>query len=78
MSARINTILIIGATRGIGEAMTRRFHSMGKKVIAAGIGQEKLIQLAQDLPGLETHTVGVNDAPECRATDNSALTVGCD
>lgn len=28
MSARINTILIIGATRGIGEAMARRFHMM--------------------------------------------------
>lgn len=28
MSATINTILIIGATRGIGEAMARRFHMM--------------------------------------------------
>ena len=63
MSARINTILILGATRGIGEALARRFHSMGKKVIATGRGQElaKLAQLAQDLPGLEFRVVGSNE-----------------
>lgn len=67
MSSRIDTILIIGATRGIGEAMARRFHSMGKKVIAAGISEDKLTQLAQELPGLETHTVGVINAPKRRS-----------
>lgn len=58
MSARINTILIIGATRGIGEAMARRFHAMGKKVLAAGISGDKLAELAGELEGLETYTVG--------------------
>lgn len=59
MSARIDTILILGATRGIGEALARRFHSLGKKVIATGRGQdqEKLSQLAQDLPGLDVRVV---------------------
>ena len=70
MSARINTILIIGATSGLGEAMARRFHSMGNKVIATGINQDKLPQLAQELPGLETYTVSVTTAPRHRATNN--------
>lgn len=65
MSSRINTILILGATCGIGEALARRFHSLGKKVIATGRGQEqeKLIQLAQDLPGLKFRVVGFIDTP---------------
>ena len=63
MSARIKTILILGATRGIGEALARRFHSLGKKVIATGQEQEKLTQLAQDLPGLEFRVVGFINTP---------------
>jgi short-subunit dehydrogenase len=36
MTANINTILVLGATSGIGEAFTRYFHIKGKTVIAAG------------------------------------------
>lgn len=76
MSARINTILIIGATRGIGEAMARRFHSMGKKVIAAGISQDKLTKLAQELPGLETRTVRLQlDGTKKKTVRSYELTV---
>ncbi|KAL6854826.1 putative secondary metabolism biosynthetic enzyme [Amphichorda felina] len=55
MSSRINTILILGAAGGIGEAMARRFYGMGKKVIVTGRKQnrEKLSQMAQEFPGLE-------------------------
>ncbi|KAJ4305634.1 hypothetical protein N0V90_001165 [Kalmusia sp. IMI 367209] len=55
MTSRINTILILGAGGGIGEALARRFHALGKKLIVTGREQdsEKLKQLARDLPGLE-------------------------
>ncbi|KAK4194561.1 putative dehydrogenase [Triangularia verruculosa] len=54
MSSRINTILILGAAGGIGEATARRFHSLGKQVIVTGRQQdsEKLEQAARELPGL--------------------------
>lgn len=57
MSSRINTILIIGATSGIGEAFARRFHNLGKTVIITGRNQEKLETLAQELPGLKVRQV---------------------
>lgn len=65
MSARIDTILILGATTGIGEAMARRFHGLGKKVIVTGREQnkDKLTQLAQELPGLEYRVVRILNAP---------------
>lgn len=58
MSSRINIILVIGATAGIGEAFARRFHRLGKKVIITGRNAEKLNTMAQELPGLETRQVG--------------------
>ncbi|PFH55088.1 hypothetical protein XA68_10774 [Ophiocordyceps unilateralis] len=61
MSSRIKTILIIGATSGIGEAFARRFHGLGKKVIATGRNQEKLKGLAQELPGLEARQLFIDD-----------------
>lgn len=57
MSERINTLLIIGGTSGIGEAFARRFHRLGKKVIITGRNQEKLGALSRELPGLETREV---------------------
>ncbi|KAK1992097.1 hypothetical protein LX36DRAFT_316136 [Colletotrichum falcatum] len=56
MSCRIDTILIIGAATGIGEALARRFHALGNKVIATGREQsrEALTQLSRDLPGLDS------------------------
>ena len=57
MTSNFKTILIIGATSGIGEGFARRFHGMGKKVIATGRRAEKLSALAKELPGLETRQV---------------------
>ncbi|KAH7379039.1 hypothetical protein BKA64DRAFT_714216 [Cadophora sp. MPI-SDFR-AT-0126] len=53
MTANIDTILVLGATSGIGAAFARYFHSKGKKVIAAGRRLERLQSLANELPGLE-------------------------
>ena len=37
-----NTILITGATSGIGLEMARRFHALGNKIVAVGRNREKL------------------------------------
>ena len=57
MSASTKTILIVGATSGIGEAFAHKFHSMGKKVIATGRRQDRLDSLKKALPGLETYAM---------------------
>ncbi|KAI1776278.1 NAD(P)-binding protein [Hypoxylon cercidicola] len=64
MSARINTILIIGATSGIGEAFARRFHGMGKTVIATG---------RKELPGLETRQFDISNLSALSSNVNGIL-----
>lgn len=53
MTANIDTILVLGATSGIGAAFARYFHSKEKKVIAAGRRLERLQSPASELPDLE-------------------------
>jgi len=57
----ISTILILGATGGLGEAFTHYFHSKGKKVLAAGRNASKLASLKAALKGLETFRIDVED-----------------
>jgi uncharacterized oxidoreductase len=52
-TANISTILLIGATSGIGEQFARYFHSKGKTVIAAGRRLDRLTALSSELPGLK-------------------------
>ena len=59
MSKNFDTILIIGATSGLGAGFARRFHAAGKKVIATGRRVERLESLQKELPGLETERVGL-------------------
>ncbi|KAI8946152.1 NAD(P)-binding protein [Xylaria longipes] len=73
MSSRIGTILLIGATSGIGGALTRRFHGMGKKVIITGRDKVKLAALAAELNGLETRQLDLADLPSLPATVTQIL-----
>ncbi|KAF1978307.1 NAD(P)-binding protein [Bimuria novae-zelandiae CBS 107.79] len=61
MSSRINTILIVGGTTGIGEQLARRFYGLGKKVIITGRRQSGLAALAQELNGLETRQFDITN-----------------
>jgi short-subunit dehydrogenase involved in D-alanine esterification of teichoic acids len=56
-----NTILVIGATSGIGRALTRSIHAQGKKVIATGRNQARLSSMTAELPGLETSCFDFSD-----------------
>ena len=57
----MKTILIIGATSGIGEAFARRFHSDGKKVIITGRREQRLAELKKQLSGIETYKMDMTE-----------------
>jgi uncharacterized oxidoreductase len=50
--ASFQTILIIGATSGIGEELARQYHSLGKQVIISGRRTTRLDTLAAQLLGV--------------------------
>ena len=55
--SEFNTILIIGATSGLGREFARRYHARGKKIIATGRRAERLAELKRELRGIETFEV---------------------
>jgi 3-hydroxy acid dehydrogenase / malonic semialdehyde reductase len=50
------TVLITGATSGIGRACAETFSALGSRVIATGRREDRLDELAAELPG-EVHTM---------------------
>jgi short-subunit dehydrogenase involved in D-alanine esterification of teichoic acids len=55
------TVLIIGATSGIGEGLARAIYAQGKRVIATGRRSSRLTTLSEELPGLETASFDISD-----------------
>jgi NAD(P)-dependent dehydrogenase (short-subunit alcohol dehydrogenase family) len=50
----VSTLLITGATDGLGRALAARAHDNGWDVLAHGRSDEKLAALAEELPGART------------------------
>ena len=50
-----STVLVIGATSGIGRGLAERFHASGNKVIACGRRQDRLDALANENKGMHVH-----------------------
>ncbi|PVH68045.1 NAD(P)-binding protein [Cadophora sp. DSE1049] len=61
MTANIGTVLILGATSGLGEGFARYLHSKGKKVIATGRRVKRLSSLQTELEGLSIVQIDVED-----------------
>ncbi|KAF5862725.1 hypothetical protein ETB97_011267 [Aspergillus alliaceus] len=59
--ANFGTLLIIGATSGIGEELGRQYHAQGKTVIISGRRTARLGALTAELPGLGSIQIDVQD-----------------
>lgn len=55
MSSLYSSVLIIGATSGIGRGLAQRIHASGIKVIACGRRQDRLDTLAKEYKGMSIH-----------------------
>lgn len=51
------TVFITGATAGLGEAMARRFHAAGSKLVVTGRRQDRLDRLQGELGEARVHTL---------------------
>lgn len=62
----MSTILVTGATDGIGRETARALHALGHDVIAHGRSERKLAALAKALPGVRTFVCDLASLEEVR------------
>ncbi|GGG54493.1 short-chain dehydrogenase [Pseudohongiella nitratireducens] len=69
------TILITGGTSGIGKSLVIECMSKGEQVIACGRSQDKLDQLAKELPGVMTLCFDITDKTAIAKAIPNELTI---
>lgn len=68
-----NTVLVTGATSGIGLGLALRLHEAGNVVVVAGRRTERLAQIVAEHPGVESVVLDVTD-PESIAAVAQEIT----
>lgn len=64
---RTGTAVITGGSSGIGRAFVAALHAKGWRIVTCGRDAEKLKQLTQDFPGVNTHLCDVGDKASIEA-----------
>jgi NAD(P)-dependent dehydrogenase (short-subunit alcohol dehydrogenase family) len=73
---RGRSVLVTGATSGIGAATARRFADLGAHVLAAGRNAERLATLAETLPGVSAVAVDLSQPGEADRLAHEVLKQG--
>ena len=66
MNATGNTVLVAGATSGIGLGLALRLRAAGNRVIVSGRREDRLKQIVSEHPGIESVVLDVTDPTAVR------------
>ena len=69
-----NTVLVTGATSGIGLGLALRLHAAGNTVVVAGRRTERLAQIVAENPGVESVVLDVTDPASIAAVAQEVTT----